>query len=59
MNQGATYTSGGLPTAAGRARHCGHCYDNAVAESFFCTLKNELVHERDYHTREDARAGDL
>jgi putative transposase len=34
----------------------GNCYDNAVAESFFSTLKNELVHERDYHTREDARA---
>jgi transposase InsO family protein len=34
----------------------GNCYDNAVAESFFSTLKNDLVHERDYHTREDARA---
>lgn len=34
----------------------GNCYDNAVAERFFSTLKNELVHERDYHTREDARA---
>jgi transposase InsO family protein len=34
----------------------GNCYDNAVAESFFSTLKNDLVHERDYQTREEARA---
>ena len=34
----------------------GNCYDNAVVESFFSTLKNELVHERDYHTREEAQA---
>lgn len=32
----------------------GNCYDNAVAESFFSTLKNELVHHQTYHTREDA-----
>ncbi len=32
----------------------GHCYDNAVAESFFSTLKNELVHHQTYHTREEA-----
>jgi len=24
----------------------GNCWDNAVAESFFATLKNELVHRR-------------
>ncbi|MCP5268784.1 MAG: IS3 family transposase [Zoogloeaceae bacterium] len=34
----------------------GNCYDNAVAESFFSTLKNELVHHRDFHTRDEARA---
>lgn len=33
----------------------GNCYDNAVVESFFSSLKNELVHGRDYHTREHAR----
>ncbi len=33
----------------------GNCYDNAVVESFFSTLKNELVHDRDYHTHEEAR----
>ena len=32
----------------------GNCYDNAVAERFFSTLKNELVHHQTYHTREEA-----
>lgn len=30
--------------------------DNAVAESFFSTLKNELVHHCDFHSRDEARA---
>lgn len=34
----------------------GNAYDNAVAESFFSNLKNELVHHRDFQTREEARA---
>lgn len=34
----------------------GNCYDNAVAESFFSNLKNELVHHCDFLTREQARA---
>jgi putative transposase len=34
----------------------GDCWDNAVAESFFHTLKIELVHHCDYETRDDARA---
>ena len=33
----------------------GECLDNAVAESFFGSLKNELVHHQDYRTREEAR----
>jgi putative transposase len=32
----------------------GNCYDNAVAESFLSTLKNELVHHQTYHTRDEA-----
>lgn len=61
-DQGATYTSvayqrqlvqTGLVASMSRK---GNCYDNAVVESFFSTLKNELVHERDYHTREEAQA---
>ena len=33
----------------------GTWYDNAPMESFFGTLKSELVHHRVYHTRDDAR----
>ena len=33
----------------------GNCYDNAVAESFFHSLKVEQVHHDDYRTRDDAR----
>lgn len=32
----------------------GNCYDNAPIESFWGTLKNELVYHRHYHTREEA-----
>ena len=31
------------------------CYDNAPMESFFHTLKTELVHHRDYKTRTEAQ----
>jgi len=34
----------------------GNCYDNAVAESFFKTLKTELVYHERYWTRAQARA---
>jgi len=33
----------------------GNCYDNAVVESFFHTLKTELVYFETYYTREEAR----
>ena len=33
----------------------GNCYDNAPMESFWGTLKNELVHHRHFETREQAR----
>ena len=33
----------------------GNCYDNAPMESFWGTLKNEVVHHRHYRTREEAR----
>lgn len=33
----------------------GDPYDNAAVESFFSTLKNDLVHHRRYATREEAR----
>ncbi|MCA1708565.1 MAG: IS3 family transposase [Actinobacteria bacterium] len=34
----------------------GDCYDNAMMESFWGTLKTELVHHVDYATREEARS---
>ena len=33
----------------------GNCWDNAPMESFFATLKKELVHHERYRTREEAR----
>ena len=33
----------------------GNCWDNACVESFFGTLKRELIHHRQYQSREDAR----
>lgn len=34
----------------------GNCWDNAVAESFFSSLKKERVKKHIYKTREMARA---
>lgn len=34
----------------------GQCWDNAPAESFFASLKKELVHDEDYQTRAEAIA---
>jgi transposase InsO family protein len=34
----------------------GNCYDNAPMESFFATLKKELVHHQDYLTIDAAKA---
>lgn len=33
----------------------GNCWDNAVAESFFATLKNDLVYRRTWRTRLELR----
>ena len=33
----------------------GNCYDNAPMESFWGSLKNELIHQTQYKTREEAR----
>lgn len=33
----------------------GNCWDNAIAESFFHTLKVELIHTEKYTTRESAK----
>lgn len=60
-DQGSTYASScyqeqlnahGLQCSMSRK---GECLDNAVAESFFGTLKTELVDHEDYRTKEEAR----
>lgn len=33
----------------------GNCHDNAVAESFFSTLKNEMYYRQDFKTRVEAK----
>jgi transposase InsO family protein len=33
----------------------GNCYDNAITESFFATLKTELVYDMSFRTRNEAR----
>jgi len=33
----------------------GNCWDNAVSESFFHTLKTELIHHQQFKTRYDAK----
>lgn len=48
----ATLTTLDLRQSVGRT---GICFDNSMAESFFGTLKNELVHRTVYPTREQAR----
>jgi putative transposase len=58
-DQGAQYVSlafGQQARNAGIAMSMGSrgdCYDNAVAESFFATLKKELVHRQPWSTRRD------
>ena len=49
----AALASAGIECSMSRK---GDCWDNAVAESFFATLKTELVHEADWATRAEARS---
>lgn len=61
-DRGAAYTGvdyqtklqqiGATPSMSGK----GNCYDNAVVESFFSNLKNELVYNYRFATMEEARA---
>ena len=44
----------GLPVVQSMSRK-GNCWDNAVAESFFKTLKTELVYHENYPTKQQAR----
>ena len=60
-DQGSTYASGAYQKQLSiNNLRCsmsrkGECLDNAVAESFFGSLKNELVYHEDYKTRAEAR----
>lgn len=60
-DQGVQYASCGFRTAlkANGIRQSmsgkGNCYDNAVVESFFATLKTEEVEDADYQTRQQAK----
>ena len=60
-DQGSTYASTDYQQQLGDNNlRCsmsrkGECLDNAVAESFFGTLKNELVYHEDYKTRTQAK----
>jgi putative transposase len=47
---GQTARDAGIAVSMGSK---GDCYDNAVAESFFATLKKELVHRRSWPTRRE------
>src|SRR3954451_24171046 len=42
----------GIRLSVGRR---GQCWDNAVAESFFATIKTELLHRQPWPTHQDAR----
>jgi putative transposase len=48
----AALAGAGIACSMSRRRDC---WDNAVAESFFATLKSELVHEASWATRDKAR----
>jgi transposase InsO family protein len=48
----AALTNNGMVASMSRR---GCCYDNAVAESFWHTLKNELIHRCHFQTRDEAQ----
>jgi len=61
-DRGSTYASGDyrnalvdLGAVASMSRK-GDCWDNAVAESFFATIKGELIDHEDFQTRAEATA---
>jgi putative transposase len=61
-DRGSQYASGDYQRVlaqhgiVGSMSHRGNCWDNAVAESFFATIKVELVHDAAWATRAAARA---
>jgi len=61
-DQGSTYATAGYRALLAKYQihqsmsRKGDCWDNAPMESFFHTLKTELVMHCDYRTREEARS---
>jgi putative transposase len=61
-DRGTQYTSAefavhlGALNLRGSMGRVGQCWDNAMAESFFASLKNELVHRVVFPTKKKARA---
>lgn len=60
-DQGSQYASGqyrdtldDMGILASMSRR-GNCYDNALAESFFATLKKELIYRQNFQTKQEAR----
>ena len=64
-DRGSQYTSRAMAEWAERrgvrlsVGRTGSCHDNAVAESFFGTFKNEMYHLRSFATRDEARAASV
>ena len=60
-DRGSQYASGAFRAILneygfkGSMSRKGDCWDNSVAESFFKTLKTELIYDQHYATREEAR----
>ena len=60
-DRGVQYASGDYQRALGEhgiicsMSRKGNCWDNACVESFFATLKKELIHDQRYATREEAK----
>jgi putative transposase len=59
-DRGSVYASGDYSAALDTLAEVksmsrkGDCWHNAVAESFFATIKGELIHNEDYQTRTGA-----
>lgn len=60
-DRGSQYASGDYQTLLSQAgaicsmSRKGNCYDNAPVESFFASLKRELIYRRSFATRDEAR----
>ena len=61
-DRGSQYASEVYRNALGQAgvvmsmSRKGNCWDNAVAESFFATIKNDLIHRQAWPTKARAAA---